>query len=268
MHTIHYLLPRFLKAAFFFFFAAFVWLIISIFYPELSIKRILSSTATSSSTEDWLPSPRKYSGLLGQRAATPNANTNVYTPGSPYAPGAPYNPNPAYNGYNLNNSQYSYSTYTYVYSNDGITNTTTTIRNTNQLVPSGTDVRGAPTTAVPVQSPTALTTQRNLTVRNLSIYEGGHVYTGLTFVGEAKSTMFRDGKFPIIVVDDKGRIVGVSFALATTNWSVPGWTRFTTKINYALPNAIPCTMVFEEALDEKERITRQPLRIPMQVRCN
>jgi hypothetical protein len=105
-------------------------------------------------------------------------------------------------------------------------------------------------------------------VRNLSIYEGGHVYTGLSFVGEARASLFREGKFPIVIIDQSGRVVGMSYAVATTNWAIPGWVRFETKINYVLPNKVPCLMIFEEMLTEKERVARKPARLPMSVMCN
>jgi hypothetical protein len=111
-------------------------------------------------------------------------------------------------------------------------------------------------------------TDRSLSIRNLSIYQGGHVYTGLSFVGEARSTMFRDGKFPVVVIDAAGRLVGISAAVAQTQWAVPGWVRFETKIMYALPNNVPCTMIFEEALTPAEQKLHAPHRVPLGVRCN
>lgn len=259
MDTIKQLIAFFLKVAFAFLLAALVWFLVSLFFPQLSIRGAIPS-GTGSST-DWLPSPRKYSSLFGKKVAVPDATTNLFVASLPY------------NGFNTrNNGQYTYSKYTYVTytGSDGeILRTTTETPNRDvQLVTRGTDVGTAPTTAVPRQSPTALTTNRSLIVRNLSIYEGGHVYTDLSFVGEAKSTMFRDGKFPIVIVSQSGKVIGVSAAVATSNWTVPGWTRFTTKIYYTLPVNVPCTMVFEEALTDKEKIVRQPLRVPIAVTCN
>jgi hypothetical protein len=121
--------------------------------------------------------------------------------------------------------------------------------------------------------PTALTPNasipnRTLYVRNLSIYEGGHIYTGLSFIGEARSTMFRQGKFPIVMVDAYGKVVGVSTAAAENDWTVPGWVRFNTKIEYVLPKNMPCTMVFEEAQFPDERAKKAPTRVPLATRCN
>jgi hypothetical protein len=110
-------------------------------------------------------------------------------------------------------------------------------------------------------------TTRSLNIRNLSIYEGGAVYTGLSFIGEARSSMFRDGKFPIVVIDQSGKVIGISAAIAQSTWSVPGWVRFETRITYPLPNKVPCTMIFEENLTQAER-SRAPLRVPLPIRCN
>jgi hypothetical protein len=205
-----------------------------------------------------LPSPRKYSSLFNKKAGVQNEYTNVYVAPAPF------------NGYNLSGEQYKYSTYNYV----TYTSTGTSIKeggdgaNNQPLVTSPSNNNESVSAAIPSQSPTALLNNRVLTVRNLSIYEGGHVYTGLSFIGEAKATMFRDGKFPIVVVNQKGQVIGVSAAIATTNWAVPGWVRFETKIVYPLPSNAPCTMIFEEALTQAERSVRQPLRVPIQVRCN
>ena len=244
MEALRYLLSFFLKVAIAFFVFAFVWWVVSIFFPGLSMKAIFSSTTSTSTPEGWLPSPRKYSNLFSGRAGTPSATTNVYVPSA------------AYKGYTLNTNQYAYTSYNYV-----------TYIHPKGLATTTLDGREISDT-LPQQPPTALLNNRSLTVRNLSIYEGGHVYTGLSFIGEARETMFRDGKFPIVVVDQTGRVIGVSAAVASTDWAVPGWVRFQTKIFYTLPQNVPCTMIFDEALTEGERATRMPLRVSIQVRCN
>ena len=264
MALIRHLITFFLKTAFAFFLAAMVWWLISLLYPSIGIKTMFKSIGggTSSTTDQgWLPSPRTYSSLFGGRAATPGPTTNLFVAGPPYTASSS-------NGYGItNNGQYGYTSYHYITYNSSGTAIITPGYN-EQLVKPGTETQTAPTTALPAQAPTALAGNRSLTVRNLSIYEGGHVYTGLSFIGEARSTMFKEGKFPIVVVDQNRRVVGISAAVATTDWTIPGWTRFETKITYALPRNVACTMVFEEALTQNERITRQPLRIPIPVRCN
>jgi hypothetical protein len=108
---------------------------------------------------------------------------------------------------------------------------------------------------------------RAMLVRNLSIYEGGHVYTGLSFVGEARDTMFRDGKFLIVVVDSLGKVVGASYAVAQNTLAPVGWKRFETRIMYTLPNKVPCTMIFEESLSPGEQ-ARAPSRVAVPITCN
>jgi hypothetical protein len=252
METIRYLIGFFLKIAFALFLFVFVWWVVSLLFPGLSFRSLIGSISGNNSTAtstkgggDWLPSPRKYSGLFAQKTNTTGTYGNVYVSAPPYS------------GYGLNLNQYQYTTYNYVtYTSKGLATTTL----------DGKEVISAPPKQTTTQP--GITGSRSLTVRNLSIYEGGHVYTGLTFVGEARSTMFRDGKFPIVVVDQSGRMIGVSAAVATTDWAVPGWTRFQTKILYTLPQNVPCTMIFEEALTQAERNARTPLRVPIQVKCN
>ena len=99
------------------------------------------------------------------------------------------------------------------------------------------------------------------------MYEGGHVYTGLTFVGEARNTMFQNGRFSIVVVDNTtNRVVSVSYAVATTDWTVAGWTRFQTKIVGTLPDKVRCTMVFEQAAVSSQKT--QPVRVAIPILCN
>ena len=246
MDTIKELIKFFIKAAFAFFLGALVWWLVSLMYPEISMKNLASKVAiSSSSSEGWLPSPRKYS-LAVKNATGPTVVT-----------GAENSKQPLKAIYNSNTNRYEYTTYKY----SDYTNTP----QTNEIKVTET-VTSPP--AIPARAPQSSIEERVLTIRNLSVYEGGHVYTGLQFVGEARSTMFKEGKFPIIVVDQNGRMVGVSAAVATTDWTVPGWTRFETRISYVLPKNMPCTMVFEEALTSNEKINRQPLRIPIRVMCN
>lgn len=255
MDTTRHLLGYFFKVALFFFALALAWVIISIFAPAISFRSLMGTGTTTS--QDWLPSPRAFTGFLSKRQAQ-TAHSNVYVPG------------PAFDGYNLNNSSYSYSEpvsyVTYdssgtVVTKDAVKTPTQTITNAKQQA---TSTQGVPPSSSMQQ---AALTNKNLFIRNLSIFEGGHLYTGLSFVGEARSTMFKGGRFPIIVVDQMGRVVGVSAAVATTDWTVAGWTRFETKLQYPLPTNTPCTMVFEEALLPAEK-TRLPLHFPVAMRCN
>ena len=250
MDTTRHLLKYFFKVALFFFALAVVWAVFALVAPAGSFRAIMGN-GTSTPSEDWLPSPRAYSGLLSGR------NANVARP-KEYVHGA------AFDGYNLNNSQYAYSQPVSYVNYNG---TSSSITNLDGAVPSKDVVVKKPIQASssPVQS--IADANPKVFIRNLSIYEGGHVYTGLTFVGEARSTMFREGKFPIIMVDAAGRFIGLSAAVATSDWTVAGWTRFETKITYALPSKVSCSMIFEEALLSAER-TRLPLRVPLSMKCN
>jgi hypothetical protein len=182
-----------------------------------------------------LPSPRKYSGIFGMststKRTTPTPTFTTFSYSGPIAFSSSSG-NPIHL-----NQQGGFNTYT--------------LSQPQATAP-----------AFQNQSPTS-----TLPVRNLSIYQGGHVYTGLSFVGEARSQMFRDGKFPIIVIDASGRMVGVTAAVAQTAWTVPGWVRFETRITYPLPANVPCTMIFEEALTQVER-NRAPVRAALPINCN
>lgn len=87
----------------------------------------------------------------------------------------------------------------------------------------------------------------DLYLRRLSIYTGGMIYTGLSFTGEARNTFFNKGTFPIYVTDINGRIVDTEIAYATSDWTVPGWTRFTVTIKGVLPVRTMCALVFRAA---------------------
>lgn len=229
MDLIKNLLTFFIKLAFGIFFIVIVWWMVSALYPALSVQSLVKKVTASSS--DVLPSPKAYRGLFGMYSneqSVKDLRSNSETL-IPVIGDERSKPS-------------SISTYTY----------------------------GWGTTTPFVQEVKVDTTKpKPYYLRNLSIYENGHIYTGLAFVGEARSTMFREGKFPIIVLDQGGRVVGVSAAIATTDWTVAGWTRFETKIIYTLPTgSLPCTMVFEQGLTSKERLTNTPLRIPFRVKCN
>ncbi len=253
MEALKHLIKVFLKLAVAFFFFAFVWWFTALFFPALSFSSLLSYSQTTNKDgtkapkKDLLPAPKNYGGLLATKG-TQNEYSNVYTAGEPF------------NGYNTNNKDYSYSTANYVV----YTSTGTAIIKGQ---PSSQVVK-APSQTTPTDTRTQAQVQRSTYIRNLSIYEGGRMYTGLSFIGEARAEFFKEGKFPIVILDAQGKVVGVSAAVATTKWTVPGWVRFETKITYNLPNNTPCTMLFEEALTQGEKATRAPVRIPLAVKCN
>lgn len=251
MESIRFIIQFFFKVAVAFFFGALVWWLVALLFPALSFTALTASFKNSDGTaKDWLPAPRNYSGLF--RANTPGTNGTVYVHGE------------AYNGYSGETSDYTYSKVAYP----------TYDANGKEIVE--VEKQQATEDAVPVPAQTQTSQPqainnaqlaKSLYIRNLSIYESGSIYTGLTFVGEARSEFFNEGKFPIVVINKDGTIVGVSAALATTKWTIPGWVRFETKIIYALPKNAPCTMIFEEALTQSE-LNRKPVRVPLNINCN
>lgn len=283
MNTIKDMLIVFSRFALGIFGIVFVWFIITLLFPDLTITALRESFAsrnasttlkTKGANDDWLPDPRTYKGLFAG-ITTPNENTNVYKPA------------PEFNGYGKVNSQYASSKSGYVqYSSSG----TVVVASDGTEVPykeydyQGSSVKNNATTTVVVISPQASssTTQptkpapfvyskKELYIRNLSIYEGGHLYMGLSFVGEAKSTMFINGGFPIIIADISGKVIAVIKAEATNDFAPAGWTRFQTKIISALPNKVRCSMVFEQAVNKNQYPFNdggQPVRVIIPVLCN
>lgn len=239
MESVRDLLVFFLKVSV----GIFVLVLVIILTKTISRGPDQGTTTQASSSKlkvDILPSPRKYSGFFTMGSSSRNGT--------------------------LKSPEFNVFTYS-----GPIAFSSSTSLNSNNIFYDNSNV-GSYNTYVTQQSPSNNSAQNNNNprvsyIRNLSVYEGGHIYTGISFVGEAKSLMFRDGKFPIVIVDSKGKLVGVSAAIAQTNWAVPGWVRFETKITYTLPNNTPCTMIFEEALTQTEK-TRTPLRVAFPIRCN
>jgi hypothetical protein len=104
-------------------------------------------------------------------------------------------------------------------------------------------------------------------IRNLSIYEGGNISRDLTFIGEARNEMYKNGTFNILVVNKEGAVLGVSPVRATGAWSIPGWSRFEVTIKHTLPpGGVQCVVIFEQARTQAD--TQQPVRVGVPVRCN
>jgi hypothetical protein len=266
MEKIKHLFVFFLKIAFAIFFIVFLVRVMGAILHVQTKSGAVSSNASSTPPSDILPSPRKYSGFFTSTTATTGSKVkgNTFVAPEPFVytgPIASVNGNANSNNTSVIKSPDGYTYNTYDYS----AYPTTVDANGNYVVKSSqTNTQTQSTGAI--QSDTAA--DRRLMIRNLSIYQGAHLYTGLAFVGEARSTMFREGKFPIAVIDATGKFVGVSTAVAQTNWTVPGWVRFETKITYPLPSAMACTMVFQEALTASEQKLRAPNHIALGVNCN
>ncbi len=246
MDAIRFLLGYMIRIVIVLFFVVIVWWLVSTLFPKIKVGSLFSLNGTSTVQGSWLPAPGSFKGLLGN-ASVPDGKSNVYTPGKAY--------NGYGNAYNGNQGGANVDFVTYTTEGEQI------IRNQNNAVFNSNE-------QFKVSQNGGTSAQKNLYIRNLSIYEGGHAYTGLSFVGEARNTMFQNGKFPIIIINNRGQVVSVSYAEATSNWSIPGWIRFQVKINDVLPDKVPCTMVFEEARGTYTYQTNPPVRIAIPVMCN
>lgn len=241
MDTVHYLLKFTFKLAIFLFFVVIVWWFVATFFPVLSVKNLFSlSDKTKSSNEGWLPAPGSIGGLFG-KAKTPSETDNVYGGGNTFA------------GYGDQVGGGGVQFITYTSTGTQITGGSKTETKEGEKIVNGYSLK-------------------ELYIRNLSIYEKGHAYTGLAFVGEAKNTMFQEGKFKIIIADMNGRVVGIDYAEATSNWSIPGWTRFQVKVKSVLPSRVPCTMIFEQLTTTSQysysNAKQQPIRVAIPILCN
>ena len=143
--------------------------------------------------------------------------------------GTVYEPAPEYNGYNTANGGYYGST-----------------ANT-----SNTQVWNGNTSAF---------AEKSLYLRNLSIYEGGNIAYNTTIVGEARDIMFKNGAFPIFVLDSRGKIVSSTQAVNTGTWAATGWVRFQARIPSRLPAGTNCMLLFIS--------DNQPVKVGMSVKCN
>ena len=191
-----------------------IWLV-NLLLPQFKLMDIMSGKIF---TTDWLPSPKQYSSLFGNRTATTGGmNGKLYVHGDPYQ----------YNQGQFQNQYISYGS------------------STNQLF------AGNTTTYL----------DRSTYVRNLSLYEGSSISYGSVFVGEAQGTLFKNGLFPIYVVDNTGRVLSATQAINTGPSQTAGWVRFQVTIPSQLPTNTSCIIVFVSAYDERVQV-----RVP--VRCN
>jgi hypothetical protein len=259
MDTIKYLLGFIIKVVIGLFLVAGLWFLLSILFPNLEIRKATSVLSGG----DWLPAPGSFKGILGT-PKVPSVSDNLYIPAPPY--------DGFKNAYTAGGSGGG-SAYYVTYTPNGVEVTHNRQVTTREEVSPSVQKKAQGGSVTPPPSiPTSAVTSVNgyaskeLYIRNLSIYEGGHVYTGLSFVGEARSSMFIQGKFPIIIANAQGRAVAITTAYATTDWSVPGWVRFQTKITSVLPNKTSCTMVFEQAMVQGTQ--KQPTRVAIPVLCN
>jgi hypothetical protein len=239
MDSIKFLITFFFKVAIGALFIAIVWWLVALLFPAISISQLRQLTTTEGEVKkDFLPSPRAYSGLF-KPVVAPSATSNVYVHGKEF------------NGFNLSEEEMSNSSSFLSYTD------------------------GSKPVSATHPAPTAAPS-RSTYIRNLSIYENGPAYYGLSFFGEARNEMFRNGAFPVLVIDQRGVVIGVSRASSTGAWSVPGWSRFTVSINHTIPpGGRPCSIVFEQGRIQNQNSwsgqsqeASQPVRVGIPVRCN
>lgn len=229
MDTIRFILGAVIKLILILLSIALLLWLVGIFYPDLKPSKIINWKVF---TADWLPSPKNYRPLFNAKT-TDGTNGNVYVPG------------PAYNGYaNGEANGQSGSNVDWVY----YTATGT------QVVRAG----GAQAGTSPTPSGFA---DRSLYIRNMSLYEGGNIAYGLTFVGEARDTMFKNGIFTILVVDAQGKVITSMNAVNTQTWSIAGWSRFQATVPARLPSGAPCALIF---LSANQSWTKVGMRVQCQ----
>jgi hypothetical protein len=222
METIHFLLKHTFRIIFI---LILVWLmlwLLNFVFPGLKISSIFSTKIFSS---DWLPAPKQY-GLLGE-----NKKGGMYGTVFQYQ-------------HNAQPSNVDFIVYT----------------------ASGTQIikaKGSPETSQNrvFTGTTASYSDRASYLRNLSLYEGWNISQNSTYIGEASEVMFKNGTFPIFILDNQNRIVASSQAVNTGTWATPGWARFQFTIATKLPRQTPCTLVFMSSQNTQ-------IQIRMNVRCN
>lgn len=241
MDTIQYLFSALIRLAVALIVVAVIWWLVSTLFPMLNAKNLFSLGGGKTASGDWLPAPRN--GLLNL--------VKVPTTDTAYETSEPFN------GYESAYTDGGGVNFVSYYTSDG-----------RQVITSGNKNQ---------QKATTVTTQDSTVtyIRNLSLYQGGHLYTGLTFTGDARDVMFKNGRFPIIIVDSSQRVVGTLTAEATTNWAIPGWVKFQAKINGVLPNRVPCMLIFEQSMATNQyqysygyEEKREPIRVTMPAQCN
>jgi hypothetical protein len=252
METIHLILTYLIRLVVILVIIILVWWGVSTVYPDLSYRNLLTSAGlTSTSSEGWLPYPGSFSGIFGQ-AKTPDANSNVYQGGNMYKGGS----GTVYGTeYNSGSAEVEFISYT----SDG-----TEIRtNPKGSKPStSTSTQPNEVTKVPYNN-------REDYIRNISIYSGATIFKGQIITGEARTIMFKDGRFPVAFIGKDGKVIYVYPAEAQSKWSVPGWNRFEVNVAGILPANTACTVIFQSAnpLANSSSTGLQPIRVAIPVTC-
>lgn len=266
MDTIRYLLSFLVKTIFSLLMIALVFWLFKLLFPQVHVSTFFRSGGEVTDDSSWLPAPGSFKGLLlGGKAPTPTFNEYVA-------------PEP-YNGYGTVKAAKNAQPVYYVrYTSEGVEVTSSQAEGDLPPTENGVAVTANQNTAsVSTNSNTNTNTQtdqsqvvgyspKSLYMRNLSMYEGGHIYTGFTVTGEARSLMFIDGKFPVIVADKDGKLVTVVPAVALSDPNASSWVKFRAKVTSVLPVGSRCTVVFEQA--RQKGSTLVPARAAVPVICN
>jgi hypothetical protein len=241
MDSVKHLLSYIFTLAFGILCAAIIYWLFTLIFPAVTIKTLFQSTATSTKKTggliDLLPDPRSNQGLLTS-AKTPDPNTNLF------------------NGYGYGPNKNQSSLVSYTNSNGNTTNNAT-----DELKP-------------PAGSPVVSYATNKAYVRSLSLYAGGHTYSGFTFTGEARTGMFLNNAFRVVLADPTGRVVSETAAIVTADWAAPGWKRFQVRLGNIVPQNIPCNIFFEQAKEAQQYTyvsapTSTPaIRVVFPVLCN
>lgn len=218
MDTIRYLLGVIMRLVLILFLVAFIFWLIGFLYPQFKPSSIFSFKMFSN---DWLPAPKNY-GLLAGNRRTDGQNGAVYVPGAPY------------DGYK--NARYE--------SQEGVDFFVYTASGTQIIRAKGS---GGNQTW---NGGYVATDDRGLYVRNLSVFQGGGITYGQRILGEARDTMFRNGSFPIYIVDADKRLVGTMQAVTTGTWAIPGWARFQATVPVKLPGNTYCSLILQSATQQ------------------
>lgn len=219
------------------------------FNPGFSFRSLLfvltspnaGNSKQATSTREWLPAPGSFKGIFSPLYGTSSGGVARMN---------------EFNGYSQNGEQFDYV----AYRQKGIA-----MAEGKASYPVTANSAGVGTAVSPRNIVYA---DRGLYIRNLSLYEGGHVYSGLTFMGDAKNSLFVQGRFPIVIVEQTtGRVIARTYASATTNWSVPGWVRFGAKFDTVMQsNSSSCAMIFEAGAPTGSN--NELLRVAIPVMCN
>lgn len=244
MDTIHYLLSKIKIIIISICLILFlIWLgrLISPLLPQEWFHRSkeVSTKNASSSTEFFLPTPR-LSDSTGQKPVT--ATDNIFVLEGNETSGLAFNAYDETNTYSQGSWQpNAEGQYIYVQPN------------TNQKV----DTSGGQV----FDSTKAGFSQMSAYIRSITIPLGAYVYRGLVFHGQARESMFVDGKFSLYVIDVKGNVIGKGEAVTDEDWRSIGWHKFTARITTPIPpNSVGCGLVFQQ---DKVR----GLHATMPVRC-